>query len=211
MPKKQAPRKAPKRRVNDAKPIELDYELAELAKIIAEQQLENNAAGWLLLPWRSGWNVVRLMLAIDVSMSAGLLYALGRPEHEAQLNLDRWLRTRDQSSSTYHIADDLRDRVIAISPDNRARALVCALRCVQVLIAKSDGGGHVYNDVIRAFIDSRGVTDELSEQILDARCWDAIGVGSQLRNDKQDRYRRAFRIAWARGLYQAAYAIPSAL
>ena len=192
-------KRAPKR-----EPVEAD-DLTELAELISEYKLDNNAEGWLLLPWRSGWSVVALCLAIDMKLRGHVIYGAGAPA-DVDTSLRVWAATREITSNVYFAADNLREGLKDTSP-----ALGCALRCVQVMIARSDGGGAVYNDILKPlFHRLRSFMHVLAPAVMDARCRDAIGVGPNLMNDADDRRRRAFKIAWERGLYHAAYAIPPA-
>jgi hypothetical protein len=72
---------------------------------------------------------------------------------------------------------------------------------LQVKLAKSDGGGDVYNSILANAISEVVVED----QVLYWRCRDAIGhVGLPHEIEKA---RRLFAIAWRRGMVHAAYAI----
>lgn len=183
-----SPRKGRRR---NPQPTPADVDMAELAAVIAEHQLEQNATGWLRLPWRDGRNAVSLAAALSPhDTPAWLVEALISP------TIDPSLYWRAADSST--------------DPCPLQRA---ALRCFQVLVADSDGGGHVYNDILRQPIDRLcrdGITDDLINAISKHRCKDAIGVGPKLTNDEDDRLRRAFTTAWSRGLYHAAYSLPQA-
>lgn len=172
--------------------IELDDDLVELASVIAEYTLEANAAGWFTLPWKSGWSVVRLLLDFD--------RVAGGAQTPHRYELEKLMEARADDREVYHLAEDCRIEA-------PTRALRAAWRCVQILISKSHGGGHVYNDIVRPIFDAHTEIETFAPIVLDARCHDALGVGVQLQNDRFDRQRRAFRIAWQRGLYLVAYAI----
>lgn len=188
------PRKGPRRRA--AKPTQEDNELSELTAVLAEYSLDNNAHGWFRMPWRDGWNAV--MLAYNAP-------SVAKPSAEiADFVVNAYLR-RETSSWLYHEADTYLHTSTEANRHQRA-----ALRCLQVLIAKSDGGGHVYNDIlIPAFLNCE--PSWVSEAILNWRCQDSIGVSPMMTGDSNDRLRRAFKIAWDRGLYAAAYSLPPAV
>jgi hypothetical protein len=176
------PRKGPRRT-----PPRLDPELENLASVIAEYELDNNAYGWFRMPWRDGWNAIGLAHAVDVEY--------------------RWLedvlRDRSTEPSLYWQSEEqLADATHY--PMRRA-----ALRCLQVLLANSSGGGHVYNNIlIPAFLHAD--PEVVSDDILEFRCRDSIGTTAVLKGDANDRQRAAFRTAWSRGLYMVAYSLPPA-
>jgi hypothetical protein len=174
-----------------SKPPDFDDELAELASVIAEYQIDNNAYGWFIPPWRNGWNAVEL--------------AVRAAEIEGPVD-DEWLldvvEHRGDRQDVYWTAQD---RLAWGATSNRL--LRAAYRCLQVLIAKSDGGGEVYNAIlVEPF--SKLMPEQVEDLVLEYRCRDAINVSSILAGDVNDRQRRAFVIAWERGLYMAAYSIP---
>jgi len=186
------PRKGPRR--PRAKASTLDPDLATLAAVIAEYALDNNAFGWFRAPWRNGKNAIEL----------ARLAAPKAPPFSKEI--DNWLHAcfpePDLDPTHYEYAGILLNE--ATNPFQHA-----ALRCMQVMLAHSDGGGHVYNiPLIGAF---RTIEPVLVEQlVMECRCRDAIGVGLQLQHDSNDRLRRAFKIAWERGLYLVAYSLPLA-
>lgn len=172
----------------------LDDDMSELAAVLAEHQLDNNAAGWFKLPWRDGWNAIELALRVSF--------------HEHGFGDQPWLaevcKNRSTTQDIYWIAQDL--LAPTVTPNRMLRA---AFRCLQVLLAKSDGGGEVYNAIlVGAFFSVDVSTAE--NLVLEFRCRDSIGVGAKLLGDGNDRLRRAFTIAWKRGLYAAAYSLPAA-
>jgi hypothetical protein len=113
-------------------------------------------------------------------------------------------RQRSISQDSYWIADELLST--ELTPDRMLRA---SLRCLQVLIANSDGGGMVYNSILLGPFS--GLTPStVADTVLQYRCRDSIGVFPMLQGDGNDRLRRAFSIAWKRGLYMAAYSLPPA-
>jgi hypothetical protein len=50
----------------------------------------------------------------------------------------------------------------------------------------------------------------VADDILEHRCRDSIGTTAVFQGDSNDRQRGAFRTAWSRGLYLAAYSLPAA-
>jgi len=191
-------RKPVKRRPSRPRPI--DAELAELALVLDENRLETDVEGWLTLPWRDGW------------CTAKLAYDMWGDARGARSPIARRLCTiigmRSMTPGTYAEAEDLRARTLAARAlgDETMSLLSACARCIQMLIAGSHGGGHVYNDVLRQAISDASITD-VAIPFIEARCWDAIGTHVGLANDHNDVLRRAFKIAWERGLYHAAYSI----
>lgn len=184
-----APRKAP-RRPKQTAPI--DQDLVDLAAVIAEHSLENNAAGWFLMPWLDGWNAAALATMVAITESRGGVVDW----------LSKTIASQSVSPEMYWIAGDL----IQETNNRYAKA---ALRCLQVFVANSSGGGHAYNAIlIPAFMYANA--EDVDEYILECRCLDSIGTRASLRGDADDRLRAAFRTAWSRGLYKAAYSLPRA-
>lgn len=187
---RRAPRRSP-----------VDDELLELARSIAEYQLDNNAYGWFRPAWKSGeWAI-----SLAKSIALGPLCA---PE-DWHPSYDEILLVLDgpRSPEAYERAGQLHSALIQPKVNtNTARLLAAALRCLQALIANSHGGGTVYNEIlIPAFLplDVLAVADS----VLYWRCCDAIGTPPTLHGDRNDSARGAFSTAWRRGLYLAAYAI----
>jgi len=83
---------------------------------------------------------------------------------------------------------------------------MAALRCLQVTISNSSGGGEAYNVILMRALTELPV-NLVEAHVLEWRCYDAIGTTAFLQGDLYDRRRRAFKIAWERGLFLAAYAI----
>lgn len=162
--------------------------MIELAAVIAEHKLDNNAEGWFKIPWRDGWNAVGLAVA-----ASPLDYS--RP----------WLTgvfdARRNDMTTYWEAEE---RMVGADPMLRA-----GLRCLQIKISNSHGGGHVYNAILVGPFNEPA-PQEVSDTVLEHRCRDAIGTTAIMQNDVNDRLRRAFTTAWKRGLYLAAYSLPMA-
>lgn len=194
---KQSPRKAPKRKQPERP--QLDEDLSELAAVLDEHRLENNAEGWFKLPWRDGWNAADLAFNVYLNQ-------LGQSPGVVERILTEALDARKSSAQLYW---DVTERLTGMSTDGSWRFLYAAYRCVQVLISNSSGGGEVYNDLLRRAL--RDMDDELTERfVLQHRMQDALGVSRTMDGGTMDRARRAFTIAWQRGLYHAAYAIQPA-
>ena len=162
-----------------------DYELVELTTIIVEHTLDQNAAGWFLLPWRDGWNAVELAF---------------RASGESDGWLEDVIQHRRANSEIYWISQEKQPA----SP-----MLRLALRCLQVLVANSSGGGEVYNAILVTAFEAAW-PETVAPLVLEYRCRDSIGVSAHIAGDENDRLRRAFSTAWKRGLYHAAYALPRA-
>lgn len=191
---KQPQRKPPKRKRSERP--QLDEDLSELAAVLDEHRLENNAEGWFKLPWRDGWNAADLAYATYLHHSPG----------SSDAYLAEALARRVPSAPLYWTVTE---KLTGMSTDGGWRFIYAAFRCVQVLIANSSGGGEVYNDLLRRAL--RGLDDEHTEAfVLHHRMRDALGVPSSMDGGTMDRARRAFAIAWRRGLYHAAYSIQPA-
>ncbi len=194
--------KDPARKKKRKQPVLDDPELIELAAVLADYQLDNNAYGWFRPAWRDGECAIGLAVsaAQHADVFDGLNLAL---ERETVMLLDEAPR----DAWTYEKAGELyREFVQPKINTNTARLFAAALRCLQLKIANSHGGGAVYNEIlIPAFLP---IKPNLVEGIvLDFRCLDALGVTRHLNNTGADRQRAAFTIAWRRGLYLAAYSI----
>lgn len=187
---KQPRRKPPKRKVSE-KPVAIDDELSELAAVIDQHRLDQNAEGWFEIPWRDGWN------ATDLAYHAFERLTVGN-DH---LELTKILGERKLSAELYWRASE---EITNNNALGSSRFLYAAWRCLQVLVSNSSGGGVVYNDILRRAF--RGY-DGLEDIVLMHRMRDALGVHSVMDGGTMDRARGAFRIAWKRGLYHAAYSI----
>ena len=199
MAKCRGERKGIKRPPRRPQAADHDHELAELASVLSEYTLDQNAEGWFKQPWNDGWNAVDLIVAVD-DRGDGYPSATGN-----------WLRgvcdKREMLPRYYEEASDL---LITLSGLGRGRILRAGLRCLQVLIANSHGGGGVYNSVLVGPF-SELAPEDVEDLVLEYRCRDSIGTTAQLQSDSNDRARRAFSIAWKRGLFKAAYAIKPAV
>jgi len=183
---RKTPRRAP------AKAPTIDQELLDFAAVIAEHTLENNAHGWFHTPWRDGWNAI------------GLAYMSGT--HDTFRWLSGVLERKEVEPALYWEAAD---RLIELQVVDTSAMERAALRCLQVLVANSSGGGHAYNAILIPPF-SLLAPSEVAEHILEYRCRDSIGTTAVLQGDSNDRLRGAFRTAWTRGLYVAAYSLPQA-
>lgn len=195
-------RKGPKRvvKVHGKSVPNEDSDLMTLARALDEHRLDHNASGWFKLPWRDGWN------AVGLAFEAGLL----DDRFVSGSKAESWLKeiigdhSEAQSVDGYQIAGEL----IGDPFTNRFHSR--ALRCLQVVIANSGGDGTPYNDILtQAF--SGALPEKYAGIVMEHRCRDAIGVSPSLNGDVNDRLRRAFQIAWDRGLFLAAYALKSAV
>lgn len=201
MPKIQR-RKPPKRKPRKPNLNAVDHDLLELAIALDEFRMERNTAGWFTLPWRDGRNAVLLAcetanLLIEeicdveslqeaVSFAADAARGTGAIERsDLYRNSERWI-----------------DRLQDLPPSRARIAATCAARCIGRWSTDSDGGGHAYNTWLRQLPT---VTERI---VIQWRCHDAIGVGPQLKRDKYDSRRQAFVLAWKRGLFHTAYALP---
>jgi len=192
-----------KRRQRSAR-FTVDNELAQLASVLDEMRLDNNAYGWFRPTWRDGENAVAL--AKNVALSSAIFDDADLPTIRIKAVLD----LANRRPETYMLAGDLFLEIMGTPrKTNAARLLGAALRCLQLKIANSHGGGAVYNDVlIPAFLPIDPVLVE--QYVMTHRCQDSIGTSITLRGDRNDRQRAAFRVAWQRGLYLAAYSLPPA-
>lgn len=167
---------------------------------MAEYQLDNNAYGWFRPAWRNGeW-------AVALANAAAMRFS---DYHSSLYDEIRETLDAERSGATYARAGELHSSLIQpkINTDT-ALLLAAALRCLQVLIANSHGGGTVYNEIlIPAFLPLDPAI--VAGDVLYWRCHDAIGTSPHLKGDRCDRTRSAFSIAWRRGLYLAAYSLPS--
>lgn len=182
----------------------VDDDLIELASVIAEYQLDNNAYGWFRPSWRDGDNAAKLAMEVGLAVcniDVMKVYLVEVPHLVNQAARD---------NVTYERAGQLYNELIQPKINTISAGLfAAALRCLQLKISSSHGGGNVYNELlIQAFLplDPSPVFD----YVLEARCKDAIGTTHHLQGDRNDRQRAAFTIAWKRGLYLAAYSLPPA-
>lgn len=189
-----------------------DDDLAELAAVISEHRLENNARGWFEMPWVSGWNAAELAYA-GWSVETMRWDGVSRGTDDALRIATRTCELLvDQDPKSYSDADEVLDvasELIVLKGRDDVRFLTAALRCMQVEISNSSGGGTVFNGIL-ARVFERGDPARFADAVMHARCVDAIGTRLEFQADGRDRLRRAFKTAWERGLYRAAYALPRA-
>lgn len=168
--------------------------------MLGEYELDENANGWFRPPWKNGWNAVGLCAFGEIYDGKETLFCR---------QIFEQARQRPIGACDYWEAQDLLRADLSL----RAPLAAAGLRCVQLACAKSDGGGVVYNDVLRRTFAESGFDERYSRLhiqtiVREYRCRDSIGTTAVLQNDRNDRQRRAFCIAWDRGLYLAAYALP---
>ena len=177
-----------------------------LASVIAEHTLDTHAGGWFVTPWRCGLNAARLARFAATLEGVCDWYAAGITRVE-EVEILATIDVEPLSAETYERASRLYNRLTfpKISA-NSSRFAAAALRCRMLYLSHSDGGGPVYNEVLYPVFAP--IPSHLTERLVaEWRCQDAIGTTLQFRGDKHDRERGAFRIAWQRGLYHAAYSI----
>lgn len=102
--------------------------------------------------------------------------------------------------------------IIGLAHQIRYRDVAIAFgRAVQLYVARSDGGGFAYNDLLRQLEGSGDLREEaFDSSIREARALDAIGTRTMLQNDSFDPIRHAFTDLWQRRHYRLIYALPRA-
>ncbi len=187
-------RKKPKRRPRK-EPIHPD--LLTIAAALDEHRLETNSDGWFKIPWRYGENAVQL--ALDV-------YYAEAPKIVAGVPVALWQPTSDlfHSRSMLGLSYAQLDEYLYTLPIGHelSKYVRAAIRCRQLLIAQSSGGGHVYNDVLKIALEGE-VTEE---QMIKRRALDALGLDHN-QNPAAWKNFKPFELAWKRGLFHAAYAL----
>ncbi len=197
-------RRRPKRIAHPKQPDIIDDDLRELASVLDEHQLDQNVEGWFTIPWRDGWNAVGLALGC---------FRRNLDEYESgrEKEIATWLQRAYEKRGipTEHQEDywQAGEFLQATHTEGVSLHLFAGLRCLQVLLANSSGGGTVYNYILKVAFDKTEPSHLLEDAVLEYRCRDAIGVGAALTGSPDDRKRRAFSIAWKRGLFHAAYSI----
>jgi hypothetical protein len=210
---KQQRRKPPKRKPGRPK---IDDDLAMLVSVLDSSAKAPWTENLFSIPWRDGWNAATLALDCYQRVREHASPAFGHTD-EVERFIDI-LRRRDDSMLAYETIEMDRHQLwrlallCAIDMDAKSLPFIIAgQRCIELKIANSHGGGTVYNDVwLRTFERLGETAERFQDDIRYARCVDVTGLEPTLRNDKNDRLRRAFTIAWDRGLYQMAYALPRA-
>lgn len=190
------PRRKPKKIQHPkVKPCRIDEELADLAEVLDEYRLDNNAQGWFQIPWRDGW------AAVELPWQAWRCLKIVDQNQQTADFIQKIIDLKKPDAETYWQVNEHIERV-------DSKLLYASLRCIQVVISNSSGGGNVYNDILRRGFELLRPASWIEDLVLEYRCRDAIGVTSNMCGDVFDRQRRAFAIAWRRGLYHAAYSIP---
>jgi hypothetical protein len=201
MPKLQR-RKPPKRaRPKTTPPPKIDADLAELALALDESK-HTTATHWQQVPWRKGCYAVSLALT-----AAGRLNEKLRADEDTRLiALADLVGRPPYLPGSYESGEMILEMLTEHpAPPVINIAMRATVRCWQLLVSHSDSGGHGYNAVL-----TRLAEHLLPSEVLYWRCRDAIGVFPALLNNADDKLRRAFTIAWGRGLYRAAYSLPLA-
>lgn len=191
MGEKQRSRKAPKRKP----PKEIDEpDMRELLAVLYESKADYNVAGWLSVPWRDGWNAAQL--ALNIARDSGAT-DFASVEGIWKLLRDYWMN----NTRTARVYADLEELLHEIRWTTLTPALRSAARCMQLVIANSDGGGQVENVILEHIVT--GLHEKL---VTECRLVDAVGHDI---SPVGERRRQAFLTAWRNGLYRVAYAIPN--
>lgn len=195
-----------------AKPAKIDPDLVQLAQMLDEHRLEKNAKGWFELPWRDGENAVRLALEV--------YFKLSEEAHEIPTTLSNIAADLHNTSfgMRHTLAYEALEAYRYTMPVSHflSAPVRAALRCRQLKIANSHGGGHVYNEVL-----TLGLFETVTEEsVIHWRAHDALmrnaydfdddGASIITQTERSQEWQRAkkmFELAWKRGLYHAAYAI----
>jgi hypothetical protein len=198
--KEKAKKRRPKK-IEHPKQPDVDDDLRELALVLNENRLDANALGWFTIPWRDGWNAIEMaQRCFERNFDE---YASSREN-----NIDKFitdiLSAKSSNAEAYWVAGEYLTR---IDTDDISPFLVAAVRCLQVQISNSSGGGAVFNYILKHAFDKTEPSELLAEVVLEYRCRDAIGTTAVMQSDSSNKRRRAFIIAWERGLFHAAYAI----
>lgn len=187
------------------KPPKIDPDLAQLAQLLDEHRLETNAKGWFTLPWRDGENAVRL--ALDVYRALMSQAVDGPPVALSEIVAD----LQNTSFGMHHaLSYETLEEYRYLMPVSHflSAPVRAAIRCRQLKMANSHGGGHVYNEVLMLSLFDT-VTEE---QVIQWRAHDALlrygdYVQDGFHSQQWQRAKKMFELAWKRGLYHAAYAI----
>lgn len=200
MPKLQR-RKPPKRpRPKTTPPPQIDADLAELALALDDGK-HATSTHWQQVPWHYGANAVRLAFNAAMRLNDKL-----EANASARLKALGVLVSGSRGPGSYESGEMILE-ILSETPEPPALniAIRATVRCWQLLVSHSDSGGHGYNAVLQRLAEHL-----LPSEVLHWRCKDAIGVFPALLNNVDDKLRRAFTIAWGRGLYRAAYSLPLA-
>jgi hypothetical protein len=161
--------------------------------------------GWLGLPWNNAQNAIGLLL--DWHRAVVMSAELTADEETVVSFLDVVTRLStaaavDSNGSLYWTSKTLADNLRAV-PGVSARCLAEGLEMAQRFLAFSDGGGALYNDHLRAAYDLVSSQFEVNAKatVLKRRMDDVVPDPHDLRR------RKAFVIAWERGLFKLAYLV----
>ena len=189
-------RRKPKKR--PAGKPKIDDELAELATVLDEQGLDiDSVAAWFSIPWRDGWNAAWLARRAWTELAAPKAYCRA-------LYIEIIIHERGRGHAVdYDLYEGIDDWCQGLPKSADFDLLRGAGRCVQVIIARSDGGGHTFNEILRPKFEALMEPGRVADIVCQARRWDVVGDGGVV----PTRLMSAFNIAWGRGLYRAAYAL----
>lgn len=187
-------RKGPKRKPARER---VDDDLADLITLLDEHRGETSVKGWLSVPWRDGWNAAHLALNIAGAVSQEEYERTRATSHE----LMDIMTSGNRTQSTYEALEDI---LRTIRWSSATPALRVAARIMQVVIAKSDGGGHVENVILEPIVTSESEPWMLAHRAIDALGLNVLGTNTP----EAVRRKKAFDTAWKRGLYRVAYALP---
>jgi len=201
-------RRAPKRKAPAAKVDDgFDESLALFASVMAAEK----SYGWFSHPWRNTLNAT--LLAYDAAEATALLegrFADFCRENEPPGSFNgsvcaawRYLKTIVQGEAEGSYIDSGDYLAELLFDDDPVGRLTCAaLRCHQLWLTKADGA--VPNLILDKVVYYRD-SPVIESIVREARALDAIGTATTLRNDANDRIRRAFRYFWDQGFHAAAY------
>lgn len=184
-------RKGPKRKQPTRE--QLDDDLADLISLIDEHRNDQGVRGWLSIPWRDGWNAAEVALEI------------ARVPHEYLDRLHDVQRILVGNQRDMIAYEKLEETMRLIRASGMWE-LQAAIRIMQVVIARSDGGGAVPNVILE-----RVISAEHETVMRHHRMRDALNIRSRafgLGTPEAVRLTKAFHTAWSRGLYRVAYALP---
>jgi hypothetical protein len=201
---KQQRRKPPRRPPPSAfqEAAQVDAELLDLARVLDEHRLDTNAAGWLKLPWKNGWNAISLAWEIVLSGNDSWRWRTDGRDLSAREMITR-LAGEPASHLTRRTYYAIDDRLANLEWSRSAPAMRAVLRCTQLLLSNSHGGGAVYNDVLATISGSFSEAQMLVHRFNDV----ADLIGNEPITHEIEKLRNVFNIAWRRGLYHAAYAL----
>jgi hypothetical protein len=197
---RKAKRKTPGTQERKAQQADEKHEadLAELWDVLAESPEHSS---WHV-PWRDGRNAAGLCLQI--------IRAREPADHVTVDLAGMDLARRCLSDEVVYTAElywQLNEVISELTPARQSLSdyyLVAALRCIQLMICNSHGGGVAYNGLL----DALNSTPDRDRLVRAARCKDALGIEPEFdQNTYWDRLRRAFYAAWDRKLYTVAYAV----